>query len=149
MTASSTATELEKKDWYSYGEIIFKEEEIIFIFENYEILKKGQYPPDPKQANSGYIDFKGITKSRKKRGRKRRWANFEKPIDLVAEIDERMKLIGPDSSILRDIYIIGMKDYEAAQVRGIDEATLARRKRRAMNKMCGWRRQDHDRQPAT
>lgn len=121
--------------WWPPYEIRFTWEQVEWLFEIYFLISEGQWPPEPKR--SGYSEFQGVVNVRTK---KRRWAFFEIPCDIAAELDERMKLIGEDSSILRDIYIMGMDTGKAAILRGVLESELIKRKNEAMKRMTGWRR---------
>ena len=120
------------KEWYSPGAIRFRRNEIIWLLSHYQELAEGSWPKEPK--NTGYTD----TPLRARRYR--REAYFCTPAEFKAELDVRMALIGEDSSILRDIYIIGMTHEKAAEMRRISESTLYRRLNRAMKQMVGWKR---------
>lgn len=101
------------------------------------IISIGEWPPEPRE--SGYSEVAGVVTLRSKT-RGRRWGRFEKPCDISAELETRMRLAGEDGSVLRDLYILGFSEEEAAHMRRITEDTLRRRHNRAMRLMTGWRR---------
>jgi len=79
-------------DWYSPGEIRFNREQMMWLIRYLEMLKKGNWPPNPQ--GSGYID----APLSRKTGRK--GAYFETPCQFAAEVEMRLKRTGADGDML-------------------------------------------------
>ena len=123
--------------WWPPENISFTKTQIIFLHENYMILCDTKWPPQPK--NSGYIDIVGVIRMGRV-DKKRKWASFEKICDVLAELDERMRFVGEDSSILRDLYTLQMTPERAGFIRGITRDELLKRRNVALDRMSKCRR---------
>lgn len=80
----------EYKDWYSPGEIHFTQQQAIWLIQNLDTLRNGQWP----QEVSSYIDIQDGGRSASRR------APFATPVEYAAEIESRMERAGIDGLIL-------------------------------------------------
>ena len=124
---------MSKDKWWAPKQIEFTWEQVEWLLSHYPLLQAGQWPKEDREDN---IAPTGVVP--KVHGvRRRHWAYFETPCEVAAELDIRMQLIGGDSSILRDIYILGLTEEKAAKMRGLSDSKLHRLKVDAMKMMCG------------
>ena len=123
--------------WWPPESINFGKAQIIFLVENYTLLCDIKWPLPPK--NSGYTEIEGLFTTGRV-DKKRKWAPFEKIADVLAELDERMRFVGEDSSILRDLYTIQMSPNRAAFIRGITRDELLSRRDCVLDRMSKCRR---------
>lgn len=111
------------KDFWSPREIVFCREQIIWIL-SLEMIKMGEWPPNP--LGSGYTDAP-IGKSGRHRG-----AYFEAPIQIVGEINARLRKTRVDGKLLLAEIKLGtiyIEDFS-------EEAHMA------LNYISGWVRRD-------
>lgn len=87
------------KEWYTYTEIRFCPLQILWIIEKAETLIKG-WPPDPE--SSGHIDPKIKTRYRSE-------AYFAKPMEILAEVNYRVKRAGVNGKLLRAEVVAGLE----------------------------------------
>lgn len=80
------------KPWYHYGEIRWCPYQVIFIIENLEVLIAGSWPPNP--DDSSYIDPQIRTGYRSE-------AYYTKPVEILAEVEYRLKRTGVDGKLLK------------------------------------------------
>ena len=108
-------------DWFTPGEIVFSRPQMIFLIEHLDLLKEGNWPPNPN--GSSYIDpaVKGRIKAH---------AYFEIPAQYYAEVSDRLEATGQDGEVLQDEINSGL----------IEIDLLSRVARSALNYMSGWRR---------
>ena len=126
------------KDWWSPGEIKFTYPQVQWLLRHYNLLVVGQWPhPD---GSSGYTDITGIQLTR---GR-RKWAYFETPCDVAAELDERMSRLGALGSIIRDLYVHGWSQEKVGKWWGISQPRVHEWQRLGMYYMTGRNRKPLD-----
>lgn len=82
------------REWWSYREIRFTKQQVLWILKHADLLRDGCWPPEP--APSGYTDLLRI----RKKGSE---AYFAKPIEIIAEIEIRLEKCGLDGLILEAI----------------------------------------------
>jgi len=107
-------------EWYSPREINFNRDQMIWLIEHLEIMRRGEYPPDPQ--GSRYISV-GKRKIKPK-------AYFEISCQLAGEVDFRLKLTGVDGKLLVAEINNGIDRYE----------DLDYESQMALNFISGWRR---------
>ena len=112
---------MKNKKWWNYSEIRFTAEEVLWILENMELLRGGEWPPEHK--NSGYIDASFGEKRIKSE------AGFVKPVIIISEIEVRLDRTGVDGKLLL-----------AEAKLGVDIALLSYEAKRALKYISGWRR---------
>jgi len=81
-------------EFYTYGEFVFKREQILWALRNAELFKEGKWPPQ--NVETGYTDLirrKGV----------KREPSFVKPEIVIAEIDWRLEQTGGMSDIGAEI----------------------------------------------
>ena len=88
------------KDWYSYSEIIFTRDEIIWIIANLE------------DADSWPPDFKVTGYTGKKRGGLNKRALFDNPRVISAEVNRRLDATGEDGKLLKWQVKAGITTFE-------------------------------------
>ena len=71
--------------WYSPAEVwALRKEHILFVMAWMDFLKEGKYPPEHRE--SGYVGGGMSTRNQQ--------CSFNKPIELLAEVEERLKSFG-------------------------------------------------------
>lgn len=108
------------KPWFHYGEIRFCPYQIMFIVENVEILGAGNWPDSP--TGSSWTDPAVRTGYRSE-------AHFTKPVEIVGEVNYRLKRTGVDGKLLRE---------QVENGKAIDD--LEPEARSALMYVKGWRR---------
>lgn len=74
------------KDWFDYSEIRWCPWQVLWILENSEVLRSGNWPPEC--VDSGYIDAPAG-------GRKiRHEGSFVKPVAILGEVEYRLAKTG-------------------------------------------------------
>lgn len=135
-----TAVEVEKKDWYAPGEIIFHRLHIEWLLMHYWLLKDGFWPPECKET--GYEGKSSIISNES--------GAFEKACQMVAEIDDRMQCLNrTEYMVIRELYIVndydqtaqrGENEYRAAKELGLLASVVFGCKEYGLRKMSGWNR---------
>lgn len=104
-------------EWYSPKEITFTRDQVLWILRHLEMMREGNYPPEP---SSGYTEPLG-------KKRTRRGAYFETPCVIVAEVDWRLERTGIDGKLL-------LAEVKAEYTYFSQEAWTA------LNYISGWKR---------
>ena len=81
------------KAWYLYIEIRWCPYQVVFILESSDTLLAGNWPDNP--DSSSYIDPMIKTGFRSE-------AYFTKPVEILAEVEWRLKRTGVDGKLLRE-----------------------------------------------
>lgn len=89
-------------EWYSFREIRFTQEEITWVLCNAELIKAGEWPPEP--ITSSYTALPSIRKGGGKNAR------FTKPIEVIAEIERRLEHCGLDGLLAYLYYSYGFDE---------------------------------------
>jgi len=126
-------------DWWAPHQISFSWPQVQWLLAHYSTISEGWWPHEDKDG--GYTDIGGITQMGRK-DKRRRWAYFETPCDIAAELDERMSRIGPLGSVLRDIYIHGWPQERVARWWGISQSRIHYWQRLGMYYMTGRNRKE-------
>lgn len=118
--------------WWAPREIVFSQEQIVWLLQHLPSLDEGQWPPEP----GGYDEV---------RTNKPDWwkgAPFEKPCEFGAEVRHRLEATG-DDGLLVELHIVYESSLDhLARLKGLDEHQAARRIDRALRYMRGWSRKD-------
>ena len=118
------------KVWYSPGEIKFTRQQVLFLIRNLATLREGYWP----QEASSYIDIPLGKKTAKHK------AYFETPIEYAVEIQVRLERAGLDGLILEAVECWDKSEASLANYLRLPEWVIARRKRKALAFVAGWRR---------
>ena len=86
-----------KKDWRNPHSIRFTRQEIKWLIPILPMLRDGEYPPNPRDADSGYIKGGGRPLFRSD-------AKFETPAGLAAELDFRIQRAGLNGLLVELLY---------------------------------------------
>lgn len=105
------------KPWFHYGEIRWCVYQVIWIIENSEILRAGNWPPNPE--GSGYIDPQIKTGYASE-------GYYVKPVSILAEVEARLKRAGVNGKLLRAELLAGLE--------------LSQESKSALHYCKGWRR---------
>ena len=116
-----------ERDWWTPKEIIFTREQVGWLLRFYPLLSEGDWPQRP----TGYV---GHGKAWRRRG------HFETTVEIVAELDERMRPLGRDAAILRDVYCLGLRQQKVGFLWGISDRQVRRRVQYAMWRVSGFKR---------
>ena len=108
------------KEWYSYGEVRWCPFQCLWIIEHLDLIIIGKWPPSPE--GSTYTD------SSIKRSVPLSYASFEKPCDIVAELEVRLRKTGVDGKLL------------IAEVQAGKTFELSKEAQTALMYIKGWRR---------
>lgn len=87
-------------EWYSYRDIKFTPEQVIWILQNLELLEEGKWPPE--YSVTGYTDDGFMKRVNKEAG-------FVKPTIIVAEVNKRLERTGVHGKLLRAEIIAGLE----------------------------------------
>jgi len=138
-------------EWYSPAQIIFEKLQIIWVLEHWAILEEGSWPPEPseylgceiikvgrwrrvyryKKSRSTYTDAPISMKGWKK------GAYYEKPIEIIAEIAERLTLCGLDGNLVISHHRYGTEIGRLAIVAQMSEGEVGHRIKRALRYASG------------
>ena len=112
--------------WYNQAEVwSLHREHVLFVFAWQDFLQDGRYPPEHRE--SGYVGGGMSTRNQQ--------CSFTKPIELKAEVDERVKACGTTAADLKEtIY----EQWTSEQLENYLYVT--REQLRALNQMCGFDR---------
>lgn len=108
------------KEFYTYADLRFCPFQVLWILENAEKLRAGNWPPNPE--GSSYIDSKIRTGYGSE-------AYYTKPVGILAEVEYRLKRTGTDGKLLR-----------AEVENGKDINMMEPESRSALMYIKGWRR---------
>lgn len=86
--------------WYHYGEIRFCPYQVIWIIEHSDTLLAGRWPPNPE--GTSYTDPKIRTGYKSE-------AYFIKPVEILAEVEARLKRCGIDGKLLKAEVLAGLE----------------------------------------
>ena len=112
------------QSWYSWSDIGFCREQMLWLVENLAGLRKGSYPPRPDPT--GYIERPGIGTNAISAH-----ARFERPCQLAAEVDARLERTGKDGDVLcHEVIVLQARAY----------GLLSGSARSALSYISGWRR---------
>lgn len=117
-------------DWYSPREIRFTRRQVLWLIRNLETLRGGHWPPEA----SSYIDIPIGKRAISKK------AGFVTPVEYAAEIDTRLERAGIDGLILEALECWDKSEVSMAAYFKSQEWVIARRRRRALAFVAGWRR---------
>jgi len=113
-----------ENEWFSPGEIKFTRRQILWILENAATLSLGCWPVDP--APSGYMDLSTIRKKGGKEG------YFVKPIEIIAEVEQRLEKCGLDGLILEAVECWGKSFTSMASYLKMPEWSIKVRRNNAL-----------------
>lgn len=119
-----------EKDWFSPREIRFTRRQVLWLIRNLNTLRDGHWPPEA----SNYIDIPIGERSTSKK------APFVTPVEYAAEILTRLEKAGIDGLILEAVECWDKSPDSMAAYFKVEEWVIARRKRRALAFVAGWRR---------
>ena len=122
------------KPWYSFNDIKFCRQQVVWLLEWLPALRGGLWPLDMK--TTGYTETPRVQKSRS------RHAYFENPCQIAAEIDYRLSQCGLDRYLVEDLYINGFREEDIAQKLGLEVEEVYRRINAILNYISGWVRKD-------
>ena len=77
------------EDWYSPWDIQFYRAQLIWLFYYLPEIKAGRWPPGPEEIKSGQMSFH---------------APFEMRVLITVEVEERVKMAGPDGYMCQDYF---------------------------------------------
>lgn len=121
-----------KAIWFSPAQINFNRYQIeFFLLPNLIYLRQGIWPPEGK--TTGYI--KNSNKPVYRSG-----TYSEKIVDIAAELDARMALIGKLSKVLELIYTLNKEPFQVARDYKITEEDLTYHCRKMLKFISGWKR---------
>jgi len=103
--------------WYPPNKIIFSQAQMLFLLENLDLLRGGDYPPDPSSTDP------------QKSGKHSHRAPFVTAVELSAEVTWRLGRTGVDGKLLL-----------AEAKLGVDIALLNYEAKRALKYCSGWKR---------
>ncbi len=112
------------KDWYSYGEIRYSLEQILFLLLHKALLESGRWPPEHKDT--------GYTGSSKGRAYKHE-GYFVKPIIIIAELKARLEATGFDGKLVVERYTNGYDELDLADRHKMDYWEVVKRISKALN----------------
>jgi len=120
-------------------EIVFSQEQIIWLLSVLPMLRSGAYPPEPSQ--SGYTDAPTGKKQIKPR------APFVIAAETAAELDSRLTQAGLDGLLLELVYGGDNQDrlfmiQHIAIALGTDIKDIDRRLEKVLKYISGWRRKE-------
>ena len=93
-----------EKDWHSPHSVTrFTKPMVKWLVPMLPLLRNGEYPPDPRAADSGYTGGSG--KPQVKPG-----AKFELPASIAAELDKRIQAAGLDGLLMEFLYAFETED---------------------------------------
>ncbi len=98
-------------DWFSYGEIRYTLDQVLFLLAHKELLESGHWPPQ--HNDSGYI---GSSKGRAYKAE----GYFVKPVIIIAELNVRLEAAGDDGELVVERYTGGYDEMDIAEWRGLD-----------------------------
>lgn len=102
--------------WWAPAQIRFSASQVKWLLGHSQLLKLGQWPPVPSEKQ--YIPPR-------RRGR-RKWAGFERVVDIAAELDQRMGALGREGAMLREHYAFGVPYETLARFWGMTERQVGR-----------------------
>lgn len=116
--------------WKAPNKIRFRKDEVIWILENYLMMKEGEYPPDPN--DTGYIgeDKTGVPEH----------AHYEMACMIVAEVEARLTLCGYDGKLLYYHHAAGLDIVDLASLAKLDYDVVNRKVNCALYYITGWTR---------
>lgn len=126
-------------DWYSPGQITFTKHQVIWLLRHLPEIRVGFWPSEHKET--GY--------SGKAKGKVGHAAYFEKPVQVAAELDQRLEMAGIDGLLLEFVYssesqdIITLEQHIANAMR-LEFGTVERRIETALRYVCGKARKSRD-----
>ena len=120
------------KEFYSPSEITFKPEQVLWLIEHLDIIRKGDWPPEHKET--GYVGGKGKSQSKR--------APFENPAIICADLMCRLEGTGLDGVMLVLVYSqpddkLWMEQY-LSEALGIDINEIDRRIHQCLNYIKGY-----------
>lgn len=117
-------------DWYSFKDIVFSAPQIVWVLSNAELVKTGEWPPEP--ISSGYTALPSIRKG----GRKN--ARFTKPIEVIAEIERRLEHCGLDGLMAYLYYSYDFDEYLLGKYYRLEPSEVKHRIEAVIWWICGW-----------
>ena len=107
------------KDWHSPQEIVFTEEQIVWLLspQNWDMIQSGEWPPEGKET--GYV---GKSSSRNHKG------PFETAIQVSAELKVRLEYAGNYGVVLMELHHEGLNEWEIATRHNILVSSVERYK---------------------
>ena len=120
-----------QKDWFSYGEIKYTLDQILFLLEHKDLLESGRWPPEHK--DSGYT---GSSKGRAYRTE----GYFVKPVIIIAELTTRLKDCNLDGELVIERYTNGYDEMDLADRHKLDYFDVIKRISTALSYCRGYRR---------
>ena len=115
--------------WFAPREILFTREQVLWLFEHLPSIREGNWPSRP----SNYTE-PNVQKSPS------RYAPFETPIQIAAELLVRLENAGQDGAMCKMEFVYGEPEETIARHWRLPTWTVERRIARALNYCCGWRR---------
>lgn len=124
--------------WFSFGEIKFTTPQILWLIENLETLKEGNWPTEPRET--GYVGGSG-------NANQQYHAEFENPSMMAAEIDVRLDACDQDGyrdgTLTRRVVADRWDIWSLAILMRIDHRQLQNRINRALRYISGRRRRPY------
>lgn len=122
------------QDWHPGHSIRYKADQVIWLISILNLLRIGEYPPDPKET--GYVGG-GKTRLNAK-------AKFTMAVEIATEIDIRLERAGIDGLLLEMCYTHGEEnrifmEQHAAKAMDMDINEVDKRIHRALKYVSGAR----------
>lgn len=119
------------REFWSPKDVDFSRECIEWLLSNYDLLKQGVWPPEHKET--GYTGDSSSRLSDR--------VKFQSPIEMVVEIDMRMKLLTKTQYMVVWLCCVdGHSIDEAASRMGLHYSLVEECREKGLNKISGWRR---------
>ncbi len=120
-----------QKDWYSYGEIRYTPEQIIFLLAHKELLESGRWPPQ--HIETGYTgSSKGRTYNTE--------GYFVKAVVTIAELNIRLAATNQDGKLVVERYTDGYDEIDLANRHKLDYFEVVKRIGTALRYCGGFKR---------
>lgn len=78
------------KEWYHYGEVRWCIHQVVWLLQHKEILQSGKWPQDPYSSSDSNLSQHSVKTE----------ASFVKPELVIAELEARLKRVGPQAELL-------------------------------------------------